>query len=484
MRRMHLAVLGVGALLGTAAASAATLCVDPDKASCFATIQEAVDAADPGDRIKVAPHPDSRGYRENVVVDEDGLEIVGVGNAKAGVAKETCPKTIVDGCESAAHPTTCSVIAQGDPIFRITAADVTLSALTIRHGYQAVRLDGVQGASVEKSCFIGNEGSIVSNGQSDGATVTRSVFRGSIGAVPDVQIEGDDVALGRNTFLTVSEGLEVVGDSARVERNLFEGSRNKPLIVEGHEAVVHRNIMRSTAKGPSVSGDQPDIQKNQVFGTEDDNIGVDCGSDPENPDPSTCTGGLIAGNLLRGNNDDDQGIRASGNNLVIRKNRIELISEEGIEFEGDDARIEGNKILRVGTENTSESAGIMVVAGSDGNEVVGNKVKLVNLAGIQIGKPGQTPCNDNLVRNNKIDQGGRSGVWIVAGDGNVVEKNVIKGNQGEGIANAAEATNTVIQGNKLSRNRNDVCNDGNIATFAGNKLKTGGESTACLVQAP
>ena len=56
-----LAILGAASALvltGASAARADTLCVDPGDGDCFATIQEAVDAAVSGDIVSIRPKAD------------------------------------------------------------------------------------------------------------------------------------------------------------------------------------------------------------------------------------------------------------------------------------------------------------------------------------------------------------------------------------------------------------------------------------------
>ena len=56
-----------------------SLCVDASGASgCFTSIQAAVDAAMPGDRIEIGPGV----YPEDVLVETDGLKLRGVGVAR------------------------------------------------------------------------------------------------------------------------------------------------------------------------------------------------------------------------------------------------------------------------------------------------------------------------------------------------------------------------------------------------------------------
>jgi pectin methylesterase-like acyl-CoA thioesterase len=80
----YLAILGSAAMLaliGSGSAGAAILCVSPDIASCFDTIQEAVDAASPGDTISIRGKRDRTAYNESVTVTTENLTIRGQGTS-------------------------------------------------------------------------------------------------------------------------------------------------------------------------------------------------------------------------------------------------------------------------------------------------------------------------------------------------------------------------------------------------------------------
>ena len=75
-----LALALVGPAVGRAASGPRTLVVDDDKQQCpnadFTSINAAITAAAPGDKIRVCPGL----YNENVVVDKAGLSLQGSTN--------------------------------------------------------------------------------------------------------------------------------------------------------------------------------------------------------------------------------------------------------------------------------------------------------------------------------------------------------------------------------------------------------------------
>ena len=88
----NLAILGSASLLalvGSGGASAAIRCVSPDVASCFDTIQEAVDASSPGDTVSIRAKRDRSAYNEAVTIATEDLTIVGQGASPTSAAWRT-----------------------------------------------------------------------------------------------------------------------------------------------------------------------------------------------------------------------------------------------------------------------------------------------------------------------------------------------------------------------------------------------------------
>jgi hypothetical protein len=476
--------LALGGLLGLAAvapAAAATFCVDPDDpAKCSATIQEAVDLAGPGDVVAIARTggDGSRGYRENVVVTTPNLTITGKGRARGSLTKEKCPTVVLDGCETPDDPTSCGSNAGVGSAFAIDATGVTIESLTIRHFKHAVLLgDGADDTTVRGTCFVANDGAVFNDEVDDPTgsavdrlTVERSLFRGTVDGT-DVEIVGDGTIVRENAFFVTDEGVYLRGAGARVEGNEFVTCNDDCIRVKGPNTVVTENEIESADDAIELDGDNPTVTRNEVRGSDDDNVNVDCGADPDDVDPATCTGGLIADNEIVGNSDDDQGIDAEGDHLVVRDNRADGTAQAGIRYSGDNGTVTGNQIRRAGKPFFAA----MEIRGDD-NQVLGNKIILPASAAIE------TFGDRNTFRKNVIAQGGTSGFFQRDGTANVIVDNKIKGCHGEGINNALGATDTVIEDNTTTGNRTDVCNDGTIASFTGNTLDTGGVATPCLVE--
>ena len=92
----------------------------------FSTIQDAVDAANPGDTILVRPGL----YDENVSIDTDNLTVLGSCQAK------NMPFEFQD------DPTQMTLVDGGTDgnVFDISASDVRLACLTTRHGFTGINV--------------------------------------------------------------------------------------------------------------------------------------------------------------------------------------------------------------------------------------------------------------------------------------------------------------------------------------------------------
>jgi predicted outer membrane repeat protein len=188
------------------------------------SIQDAVDAAHPGDTIFVAPGK----YYENIFVDKS-LAIKGSGALW----------TIVDGQQKD------SVFTIGQPNFPEKAngptlpssVDVTLSGLTIRNG-KAVNGGGIANfeSTTVKNCNIigntanGNGGGIYNWGDTATVTVrackilgnTATAWGGGIGNYNGGEISVEDSWFGKNKAGSFGGGIDnYVSTSAAVKRCLF-----------------------------------------------------------------------------------------------------------------------------------------------------------------------------------------------------------------------------------------------------------------------
>lgn len=458
MRNSIFPTLFLGATLSTFSVSvvAATLVVNPN-GGAFVTIQSAVDAASPGDTISIKPHPDPKGYRENVVINTPDLTLKGSGSAGASTFAQRCPKVVLDGCETPDNPDSC-----GASVLLVNEPDTRILSLTIRHG--GIDLDSADRTSIEKICVIDGDNDAVATVEdvdSSDVVVKNSVFQG--GRSESIAISGNNAQLLNNRLFPTDNGIRVNGDDAIVKGNRMTACNDNCIVINGTNGTVERNILDGGDDGINYYGDQPNIINNRIEYMYDDAIRVDC---------TGCTEGTISKNRIVGASDDDEGIAVtSANNILIERNTISNIDQNAIELFGNNSTIRNNKISRAGTESTFESC---IEINGISNTTEKNKIRYCTFAGIRHNGDNGTHTGNTIIGS------GRAGIEIEGGVDTLISNNTITSSQGEGIANTG-GTNTDIENNKIKKSRIDICNDESIDSFTGNTFTTGGTATSCVV---
>ncbi len=439
---------------------AATLCVDPGDGSCFATIQAAIDAAASGDVILIRPNPDSRGYRENLAIATPGLTLRGDTVApSANVADQQCPAVVLDGCETPAFPGCGTTLAE------VTAADTRFERLLIRHGQIRFGV-GANDSIVSELCIVGTDGDpIEAFGGVYGLVIERSIFQGADSR--SIDVSGDDIIVRNNQLFAVDGGIDVSGDNMLIEFNTLYTCNDECIDTSGDNARIENNVLIAGDDGINHIGDNPSIIGNVVDGSPDANIRVRCSL--------PCTGGTVSGNRAIGNSDDDELIEIlDADNFIVEDNFLTLASEDAIAFTGQNSIIRNNTISRSGTESDTEAC--ITVNGNGNNLIENNQLRFCRTRAID-----QVQGDNNTYRGNLIQAAGQAGILVTGGANTTVENNTITAGHGEGVANGASATGTVITDNTVTGNRTDICNDGGIGTISGNTFDTGGAGTACIV---
>ncbi len=450
--------------------SAATLTVDSDGGT-YTTIQSAVDAAVAGDIIRIKPHHDSRGYRENVVIDTPDLTLRGSGSASASTYGQRCPKVVLDGCETPAASTECN-----DTVIQINVPDVRIQSLTIRHG--RLDLDTAHRTLIEKICVIDPINSNTVRTEIDTDTdididshdviVRKSVFQG--GSSDSIDLAGDNIQVLNNRLLVVDDGIEISGDNFLVKGNRMVACNDACIEVDGNNGRVERNILDGGDDGIEYDGDQPTIILNRIDNMSDDAIRVDC--------EGGCTGGTIARNRITGSVDEEDGIRVTSENntvvnFLIERNVIYNSAGSAIDFFGNDSTIQNNRISRAGTESGNVDSCLRIEG--DGNTVQNNRLNFCSFQGIR-----HFDGSTNQFLKNRIIGSGRAGIQVQGGSDNLVAGNIIVRSHGEGIANTG-GTDTDIENNLIVKSRTDICNDASVDVFDGNIFATGGDAEPCVV---
>lgn len=469
----------------------------------FDTIQEAVNAASPGDTIVV-----SRVTRaENVVANVDGLRFIG-------------KKAVWDG----------NVAGVNGICLQATGTGIVVQGFTFRHGDLQVSIQG-DGALVTKCTFV-NANDTAVHVMGHGARVTKSrlfgfrsdavevdgddalveknrIENGDSGAIDiegaralvqrnfvrtieddgGIYVAGDDATVGRNTvFSCDGQGVEVSGDRATVTRNRVGDLYDDGVYVSGDDALIERNtiehsddygielsgsdgrivansIQHAYGYGIRASGDRCLIQGNTTMITGD--AGIDVSGDDYH----------VIGNTISRTYDDAYGISTNGNSngptgALIEGNRVSDVPDWGIYVRGIDVRILRNRVDRAGAEG---EGGFSIRGGGSGMLIEGNTALDCDGDGFRT-YGSNMQLRDNLARGCTDDGFAILDDYTYGNEGNTLVDCVALNCYGEGIEN--RGVDTTVQSCRFLGNRLDVTCDithgATFATFSGNDYVTGG----------
>lgn len=415
----------------------------------FATIQEAVDQAQPGDTVLIA----AGRYVENVFVPvgKTGLTLRGTGRVQ------------VDG----------HLGAGGGDVVLVEATDVTLSRLVLRHGTASgLRATNASGLLVERCEFLDNEARAV-EASGDGITIRASRALGNDGGFAIagagarlegclVQQDGDKgiavagadalVTRCRVSNVTDGEGIAVSGERAVISRNVVELIDQRGIVVGGNDARIEKNRVAHTAeRGIELFGSGIVVVGNRVEGIAEDGIFV------------SGDAFLVEKNVVARTFAEGTGIDISGSGGEVSSNKVYDAQEYGLSIVGDANTIARNLAQRCGSE---EESGLFVEG--DENLLSRNTVRESGDTGIELAG------NANRAEGNRSLGALDDGIHVVSGTGNVLDGNRVLGNLGEGIQNGGSVT--VLLRNRVKGNGLDVANQvgASITDGGGNAFVTGG----------
>lgn len=231
----------------------------------LATIQAAVDAAQPGDVIRISAGT----YNEAVVIDTK-MDITLKGGKKATVdgGGVNTPFTIQNSTG-----VTLDGIAIDDGV---TGVSITGSTTVVvqrcmisNHSADGVRAESSTGVVVQKSLIItiGGHGVDFSNGGAGAAsssTVAKNVF--VFVTQNMVNVDGTGNLVEKNKAANVG-GIAVVanGTGATVQKNKIGGTTGATILIDGNANTVLKNkIILSGAAGVQVNGDDNLVEKNKI----------------------------------------------------------------------------------------------------------------------------------------------------------------------------------------------------------------------------
>jgi hypothetical protein len=465
-----LAMVSAAAVLALASgggANAAIRCVSPDVASCFDTIQEAVDEAAPGDTISIRGKRNRTAYNEAVTIATENLTSVGQGASptfrsvadlpefgnlrpidlddpdvelwldnypaadefratlaalEAFLAEDAlidrCPPVVVEVCATGATgPGICgndleAVLGEpGVDVFTVLADGTTFANLTLRHGAAGIRLaDGITGTTVEQVCFRNNNAAVQGVVVEDPDTGELTFPDNSGTAIRQSFVDGAGLF----------ESFDIFGDDVVIERNLLLNAIGIEATGDGY--VVSFNAVAGTDSDGCIEVEGPNGLVSYNIGTECTQAGLELNDGVDT---------TAIGNLFDGLPDEAEGIDADdppegsddpadpGNlRTVIKHNFVRLTSGDGILLGADEALVEGNVVDRTG--NDPGEAGLRI-RGLD-NQALYNLIRSSAYAAIHLEGPvfveatdEEVPSSGSVIRGNLLTRNHTSGILLDTG---------------------------------------------------------------------
>jgi hypothetical protein len=425
------------------------------------TVEDALDAAVPGDRVIVRG-----GTFDNIQVKKGNVEVIARGTIVKGYVWIDASSVTVSGLRLGANG---RIVITGD--------DVTVSGVKAPgRGRRVISVQGGRNATIRgnkmatgdievlrgaDALIDGNRlktGSIITLGA--GATIDSN-------AVPSIDASGIDASvLGNrceNLYVTgdlcdvanndISSTMSINGSAAIVQSNEVTGWLNVTgddasvgdnslvtggIFVSGDRATVVSNTVDASPLGVGVIGNDFTITSNDVTAV------VSPSHDGSVSGFPMCPGIAVGGHPTEGTITD---------NLVTHRTGV------GITATGDGLTISGNDVNGV-----ASSTSITIVG--DGNTVADNTIDQTSVGrangdGIDIVGDG------NTVSGNDIGVVSQDAILVMRGDGNVIADNTIDAAPGCGLVVTCRASDTVISDCIVNGCGLGVVNDGTSTSLTG-----------------
>lgn len=385
------------------------LVVDDDKVQCpnaqFTRIQDAVNAADPNDKIRVCPGT----YTENVVVNKLGLRIKGSGGSPRKRTGDPQKEAILDGSNLAGSG------------FDLRANGVTIRRMTVQNffnGSGILTLSTVSGFNIRRNLIQFNSRGITLNTPTTSAALETTIRKNFFKA--------------NNVVSDPSSGYAIFSD---------QGARN--VNIEHNDFTLHEE---ATIFFSGASNSFLMIKSNRLF---DDNTIVLF---------NTADSSIKANDLLRV---QGTGIFLGGNNkrVLIEDNDInDNFNGPGISITNPPSSVPNTLILVRSNKISDVSIGINL-NNAMLNAIENNKIEEADSDGIRLSN-----ADKNLFKNNKVMKNGRDGIRADAASAeNRIESNTILGNvehdaHDDSVGSRTAGTaNFWIKNNCMTENRPGLC---------------------------
>jgi hypothetical protein len=386
----------------------------------FASIQEAVDAAQAGDTVLVSAGT----YHETLeIFDKQDVTVRGLGKVLLEVGGLEGTGVVLDTCFGVSLERLRILEADTDGVRVLASAECELDRLVIeRPGHNGVLVDHDSVDVVVRRCdFIDvpNDG-VVAEG--DETLIERNTFS-EFGWVP-IRMTGSG-CIARRHRLDGEAGILALGNENLVERNRIRECPGVAIVLGdgglglGSKALRNR-IDHPWIDGIRVGGSGALVERNAVADAEGRGIRLTGPLGDHRVVLNTVRGGDVAAiavmaespfnvvdkNLIRGTH--GMGLKIMAPQTQVLANRVRDADTVGIFVAGDDGLVQGNVVTRAG------STGMKVKA--TGGTYEANVIKHADEHGIHVMEPG------NVLRANRVRLSGVIGLLDEAGD-NTYEDN-------------------------------------------------------------
>jgi F-box protein 11 len=422
--------------------------VGQNSGGSFTSISDAMDAADPGDRVVVLPGR----YEESLELNKP-LDIVGQG-ARASIQVIADNKSALAFSAGTGRVRGLTLVQRGSrkiSTVYVPSGEPTLADCDVSGDGDGVWIDGDANPRLEENYIhhMGGAGVVV---DADGAGVIEGNYIAD-NAHRNIGIGRDANPTVRGNRLVRSQGAGIFIDHGRgvVEDNDITDNKRANILVKGSSSpsILRNRIRRSGKVGLQYCESGAGlVEDNDVTDSTYTNISITTGANP-----------TIRGNRIRGSR--QAGIHVHRNGLgIIEKNEITDNAASNVAVDtGGNPTIRGNRITRSGQHGISIRDGGAGVY--DDNDIADHPLSNVEIAG------GANP----VIRRNRIGRSESHGIYLHDGGTGTIEDNEITDNTHSNIR--VRQGSPEVRRNLITRSKKYgiYVGDGGAGTFEDNDLR-------------